>query len=638
MSAECSNIRFPMRGLERFLKSETRFLDKKRDQDWNPARRFNSIEMGKSLVHAFNGTISLCALLIASPALSEPRAMVEGVPKGELFDKIKKVVGDVESPASTNYEARRRGEIAEENIISLLRSEGYYQYNTEIDVNGTPPVAIVKVETGPVFTILNPKIEWVGNPPPAQLMESANNALELKPGDIARAQTILDAEGRALGTILTAGYADAINQKPQIIVNHENFSLNPTFYFQSGEVVRIGGFSLKGKTRSKEEWVKKISPIKIGTNYDPAAIKEFEKRILDTGTFEAVSLSLAKVKGTDGVRDLEINLTDRARYSVETALSYGTNEGFSFEGKLWRYNNLGRGDSWINRLVWGEIARRIESELRLPHFYSPNLTLSLALGAFEDDTDAYREKGLDLYTLFTKKYGLTSYWTIGAAANVANTREPSFLTPNNIIERDYTAISAISSFLYDRTDNSFNPKTGIKADAQIEATSLSGDASLSYFKLTTQGTKYFALNKDKSTILAGRFRIGSIIGATIPELPSGKRLYAGGGGSVRGFEFQGIGPRYDDIKKSPVGGLSLIETSLELRHDFKNKFGIVAFIDAGTLGINSTPEFSDFKMGAGLGLRYDLGFAPLRIDIGVPINRPQNSAGFQIYIGVGQSF
>lgn len=592
----------------------------------------------RGFVRALNGTISLCALLVASPAISEPRALVEGIPKGELFDKIKKIVGDVETPASTNYEARRRGEIAEENIISLLRSEGYYQYSTDIDVAGSPPIATVKVETGPIFTVENPKIEWLGNPPPSDIVKKANDSLEIKTGDIARAQTVLDAEGRALGSILTAGYADAINQKPQIIVNHETFSLNPTFYFQSGDIVKIGGFSLKGKTRTKEQWVKKISPIKIGTNYDPALIKEYEKRILDTGAYEAVSLSLVKIKDIEGIRELEINLTDRARYSVETALSFGTNEGFSFEGKLGRYNNIGRGDSWINRLVWGQIARRIESELRLPHFYSPNLTLSLSLGAFEDDTDAYREKGLDLYSLFTKKYGLTSYWTIGAAANVANTREPSFLTPNKIIERDYTAISAISSFLYDKTDNSFNPKTGLKADAQLEATSLSGDASLSYFKLTAQGTKYFALNKEKSTVFASRFRIGSIIGATIPELPSGKRLYAGGGGSVRGFEFQGIGPRYDDAKNSPVGGLSLIETSLEIRHDFKNKFGLVAFVDAGTLGIKSNPEFSDFKMGAGIGIRYDLGFAPLRIDFGFPINRPKDTAGFQIYIGVGQSF
>ncbi len=564
--------------------------------------------------------------------------MVEGIQKGELFDKVKKVVGDVETSASTNYEARRRGEIAEENIISLLRSEGYYQYSTEIEIDGAPPKAIVKVETGPIFTIENPKIEWIGNPPPSDLIKKANEALEIKSGDAARAQSVLDAEGRALGTILTAGYADAINQKPQIIVNHENFSLNPTYYFQTGDIVKIGGFSLKGKTRSKEEWVKKISPIKIGNNYDPAQIKEFEKRILDTGAFDAVSLSLAKIPGQEGIRELEINLTDRARYSVETALSYGTNEGFAFEGKLGRYNNLGRGDSWINRLVWGQITRRIESELRLPHFYSPNLTMSLSLGAFEDDTDAYRERGLDLYSLFTKKYGLTSYWTVGAAANVAKTREPSFLTPNKLIDREYNAISAIGSFLYDKTDNSFNPKIGAKADAQLEATNLSGDASLSYFKFTAQGTKYFALNKEKSTVLAGRFRIGSIINATIPELPSGKRLYAGGGGSVRGFEFQGIGPRYDDDKKSPVGGLSLIETGLELRHDFKNKFGIVAFLDSGTLGTKSTPEFKDFKMGAGIGLRYDLGFAPLRIDIGVPINRPANSAGFQLYIGVGQSF
>ena len=81
--------------------------------------------------------------------------------------------------------------------------------------------------------------------------------------------------------------------------------------------------------------------------------------------------------------------------------------------------------------------------------------------------------------------------------------------------------------------------------------------------------------------------------------------------------------------------------SLRVRDDYlagNQKTGSVAFVDSGTLGINSTPSFKEFKAGGGIGFRYDLGFAPLRIDLAVPFDKPKGDPSYQIYIGVGQSF
>jgi translocation and assembly module TamA len=65
-------------------------------------------------------------------------------------------------------------------------------------------------------------------------------------------------------------------------------------------------------------------------------------------------------------------------------------------------------------------------------------------------------------------------------------------------------------------------------------------------------------------VLATRLRLGTILGGEIPDVPASRRFYAGGGGSVRGYEFQAIGPRAPDNNR-PFGGLSLVETSVELR-------------------------------------------------------------------------
>jgi translocation and assembly module TamA len=105
---------------------------------------------------------------------------------------------------------------------------------------------------------------------------------------------------------------------------------------------------------------------------------------------------------------------------------------------------------------------------------------------------------------------------------------------------------------------------------------------------------------------------------------------------VRGYGYQEVGPRLAD--NTPEGGLSLAEASFEVRQHVIGKWSGVAFLDAGAVGSGPSPSFTGYGLGAGLGVRYDLGFAPLRIDIGTPLRRQLGDAAVQIYISLGQSF
>jgi len=137
-------------------------------------------------------------------------------------------------------------------------------------------------------------------------------------------------------------------------------------------------------------------------------------------------------------------------------------------------------------------------------------------------------------------------------------------------------------------------------------------------------------------VLAGRVRVGGISNGSVGDIPAPQRFYAGGGGSVRGFAYQGVGPRLAD--GTPEGGLSLLEVSGELRQRVNDRWGLVAFIDAGDVGVSQAPAFRDLAVGAGLGVRYNLSFAPIRVDIATPVARKRGSAAVQIYVSIGQSF
>src|SRR5690606_18061314 len=139
------------------------------------------------------------------------------------------------------------------------------------------------------------------------------------------------------------------------------------------------------------------------------------------------------------------------------------------------------------------------------------------------------------------------------------------------------------------------------------------------------------------TVVAGRVRLGSIAGASGNDLPSDRRFYSGGGGSVRGFDYQGVGPQFED--GTPVGGSSLFEASLEVRRrNIWRDLGAVVFVDAGSIGAEATPDFSDIRYAVGAGLRYDLPFGPIRADIAIPLDRRESDPDFQIYISIGQAF
>ena len=138
-------------------------------------------------------------------------------------------------------------------------------------------------------------------------------------------------------------------------------------------------------------------------------------------------------------------------------------------------------------------------------------------------------------------------------------------------------------------------------------------------------------------MVAGRLASGSITGASIRDLPAHRRFYVGGGGSLRGFDYQSVSPR--DSAGRLIGGRSFIEGSLELRVKITDTIGIVPFVDAGTAYSASFPDFSEtMRVSAGLGVRYYTSIGPIRADVAIPLNRREGDSRFGIYVSLGQSF
>jgi len=147
---------------------------------------------------------------------------------------------------------------------------------------------------------------------------------------------------------------------------------------------------------------------------------------------------------------------------------------------------------------------------------------------------------------------------------------------------------------------------------------------------------YQAVHERDRFIIAGRIAGGSLIGTDIEDVPPSRRFYAGGGGSIRGYEYQSVSPR--NGKGDLIGGLSYFEASAELRVRITDTIGVVPFFDMGAAFEEEVPDFTDLHYAAGLGLRYYTAIGPIRLDAAIPLNPRHDDDGYGIYVSIGQAF
>lgn len=582
-------------------------------------------------------TAALC-VFGAGAARAEPRADVRGDLSGDLRERIVRAIGETDRPVENLFQARRRARDAAESAIAVLRSEGYYAYTVSAEVNDLdPPRPVVAVTPGARFVFAEPGVEWTGTAPDEATRTRGREAMGLRPGDPGRSAEVVAAEGRIVAVVRKSGYADVSADPREVIVDHADDTVRPTYRISAGDLVRLDGLILDTEGRTNPAWLDQLRPWREGDVFDPEDVAELERRLLDTGVYDTVTVALSARDDVDeqGRRRVLVGLSDRPRRTLEIGASYSTIEGFGVDSRWSRYNVLGRADTLALVARLSELDSRLGADLTLPHWRRAAQTLHMNTGAYRTVTDAYDETGIGLGADLRRRYGANSFVTVGGSLDFSRNEEKEARTLSPL-GRDLLTAAVFGAVSLDRSNDRLDPTQGWRADTRLEPTYIAGDEALPYLEVSAQGAAYLPLDSQARTVLAGRLRVGSLVGGELPDIPASRRFYAGGGGSVRGYAYQGVGPRLAD--NTPRGGLSLVEVSLEVRRKLTDRWGVVAFVDAGSVGEEMTPTGDNLSVGVGVGVRYDLGFGPIRADLAIPLDAEKRDGGFQIYLSIGQSF
>ncbi|TIN74355.1 autotransporter assembly complex family protein [Mesorhizobium sp.] len=560
----------------------------------------------------------------------------------EKLENASALKADEEHPVSGSLGLLAKARSDREQLVAAFYADALYEGVVTITIQGKPlddlppdaefsgpqPIPVViSIAAGPKFTLGNIRLKG-----DAAGLASADFGL-IAGGD-ASSGAVLKAEAAIVRALKQEGRPLAKVTGREIVAEHAGSTLDVTLTVAAGPVAGYGDTTVEGTEKVDRDFTEYMTGLKRGRQYSPDEIDDARDRLLGLEVFNSVTVKEADALDAEGNIPIGVEVSERKPHHLDLVGSLSSTDGLDLKGN-WEHRNLFgpaeklRIDGKISGIGSNDLSQLNYSAgvmFEKPGVVGPASKFFAGVNTVLEHPDAYDHFSVKGNTGLS--YELDKQQTVSAEVAL----DYSKIT-DSFGKHTYLIASVPLQYVYD--DSRLNPTTGYRALAYAEPSYdiLNGAA---FVKLRGEGSAYQSLDTASKFVLAERVAIGSIIGAGLQDVPADRRFYSGGGGSVRGYAYQGIGPK--DIEGEPIGGLSFFETSVEMRIAVTDTIGVVPFVDAGTVSTRQVPDFSDMKVGAGVGLRYLTAFGPLRIDAAVPLNRGPDDPHFGIYAGIGQAF
>jgi translocation and assembly module TamA len=603
--------------------------------------------------------LALACGLTSAAAIAQPvnyRTELPRVEDGQLQKALKAssnlfLLQQTEQPPSAAGLVRRAAQ-DRDRMLAALRSFGFYAGDVRVTIAGLPlgtedliqrveemavgePVEVaIAADPGPLFTLGRFEVLDAVTGQPQLRAEIDFSTLGINPGDPARADAVIRAQNEVLDQMRRQGYPFAAVPNRRVIVDHAMRQMEVTLFAEPGPFTLFGEIAVEGLENMDVDFVRDRIDAGPESPYSPEAVRGMRDSLAELDVFTGIRVDTADELDSDGRLPVTVHVTERPRRVVGFGADFNTSEGFGVR-VYWGHRNLfGRAESLrleaevgrIGKNELGDIDYSIDVLYQAPDFLTRNQTLNAEISAGREAPDAYRREAIEALVGIDRRLSETLQVSAGIKAEISEVDDLG--TPDPLY-----FVSVPLGFRLDSTDDPLDPLRGHRV--ALELTPYFVDRTL--LRSSLAASTYFDARNDGDLVFAVRARVGSIVGEELLDVPSDKRFFSGGGGSIRGYAFQAIGPR--TLEDNPLGGRSLLELGLEARVRITDEIGLVPFVEGGQVFEDSLPSLNEsLQFGAGLGLRYFTGIGPLRFDLAFPINKRKGDDDFQIYVSIGQAF
>lgn len=558
-------------------------------------------------------------LLFALPCFGQggQPLRLSGVPD-EYRQAFEQQLTRLQAPCSVS-QARLRAVMSRnrDELRDLTRAAGYYRatwevYSEQLE-NGCYQV-IVELNAGPRARYASVDIQLLGDgeqdPELLQTLESsplvAGAAVSHAEYDRFKAEIVRIANRR--------GYFDAAYQTSQLRVDPTANSAVAVLHFETGPRYRYGDL-LTEQVTITDELLQRFSPIEPGLPYSSADIQTFQQDLLNSRYFSSVVVRPLVAERHDGMVDVRLEAQPNQRWRYEAGLGIATDTGPSLSLGVDNRRVTAEGQRASLRTTLSDRIRSGELSYAIPLQNPVSDRLQWQFGYREEATDSAIGRQISVGV---------SRVTLRDSGWVRTTALDYSIEDSDISTQDFTSQLLIPSIGWQRTVKDAGRRTmngwRMAFDVQGGSSMLASDFD---FAQTTFDAKYI------TPLGGGRLLTRAELGSTWVEgvtlLPASLRFFAGGDNSIRGYNFDEVGPT--DSLGEVVGGRHLAVASLEYAWPIRENWDIALFADGGNAFDDNQFEW---KQGAGLGVRWHSLIGTLRLDVAV---NDEGDSRIHIFIG-----
>jgi outer membrane protein assembly complex protein YaeT len=525
-----------------------------------------------------------------------------------------------------------------ERLRRFYQANGYYSATVDYDLAVSGDLVVVKLIIHEGTPVKVQKIVLQVDEFQVPPGEPPWNLISVKIGDIFTQDGYQNGAAALSRFFLDAGYARA-QVKRWAEVNPEAHAAQLWYFAHPGDSAVFGNTDVIGlKTVDKKIVLRELT-YQSGERYSQEKIDQSRSKIVALGLFGVVNFKPQLEPASSRTVPIKIVLKEKHKHEIRIGGGYNTESQFIANLEWKDMNWLGDGRQFSILARYSNIDSTVVATIKQPYLFdSPKFKGVLN---FREDVQQ-----VPPYTLFgTRLVPRIEYHVMPELMLYAGYQ----LEYDSLIAIDKSVIKALGGIKKNgilsgpnagisvrTTDDLYNPTRGyiFTLDA-IEGGGGFGGA-YNFYRVATELKRYQLLGW--GVVLANRLKLGiaDAFGSN-KNYPLFYRFYEGGEGSVRGYGYWRLGPK--SSTNVPLGGLSMIEGSIELRRKIWGDLGGAMFLDFGQLSTRAYDiPVTDLQFGAGPALSYNTPLGPIRIDLGFPFRKPRGDQLWQIYFSIGQYF
>jgi len=527
-----------------------------------------------------------------------------------------------------------------ERLQRFYESKGYYgttlTYDLAVDEERGLIAARIELSEGKPVVISEIDVEVATTeadrkPPPFP------EILPVKRGAIFREAEYQQAEQILRTAFLENGYAHVKTERAAE-VDLDEHRVRVRYKVQPGPIAVFGQTEIKGTDTVEPELVSRELVYHAGETYSQSKVNESREKILALDLFSAVRVAPAETSGTPTVLPMQVEVAEKSHREIKLALGYGTEDQFRTQLE-WRHLNwLGGGRRLSISAKYSSITAEGAINFVQPHFLSPGTQGIVNLSYNQEKEETYVRNVGRFAPRIDHRFSAALAGFVGYRLehDKLNDVAPSTELALGEIRRKGILSGPTMGVVWNTANDPFNPKKGEVISFTVDQAGAIWGGEFKYYKMTAEAKKYIDIGWD--TVFASRLKLGlgDAIGSD-KNFPLFERFFAGGEKSVRGYGRRRLGPL--GANDDPLGGLSLIEGSLELRHPIWKELNGAVFLDFGQVSKRSFDiPVGDLRFSAGFGVSYATPVGPLRLDVGFPFKPPRSDRPWQIHFSIGAYF